>query len=134
MATKYIHRQSDVSADAFPNRANAAGLLADSDDNKLKFNSDGPVDEIVDVRHDFSLAGAVTLQQSLLGTTNLAAATQTLAANQSGQIFVGAVDAVFTLRTGLGAGTWYSFVLVLPRPVSDCALPQTRRMISLPLG
>ena len=110
MATKYVHRQSDATADAFPNRANAAGLLVDSDDNKLKVNSDGTVDEIVDVRHDFTLAGAVTLSRSLLGVTNLAAATQTLTAAQSGQIFVGAVDAVFTLPTGVGRGTWYSFV------------------------
>jgi hypothetical protein len=42
---------------------------------------------------------------------NLAAATQTLTALQSGQRFVGAVDAVFTLPAASAAtkGVWYEF-------------------------
>lgn len=42
---------------------------------------------------------------------NLAAATQTLTAAQSGQKFVGAVDAVFTLPAASAAtkGVWYEF-------------------------
>jgi hypothetical protein len=42
---------------------------------------------------------------------NLAAATQTLTAAQSGQKFVGAVDAVFTLPAAAAAtkGVWYEF-------------------------
>lgn len=42
---------------------------------------------------------------------NLAAATQALTANQSGQKFVGAVDAVFTLPAAAVAltGVWYEF-------------------------
>lgn len=42
---------------------------------------------------------------------NLAAATQTLAATQSGQKFVGAVDAVFTLPAAAAStlGVWYEF-------------------------
>ena len=42
---------------------------------------------------------------------NMAAATQTLTAAQSGQKFVGAVDAVFTLPdvTTVPIGTWYEF-------------------------
>jgi hypothetical protein len=42
---------------------------------------------------------------------NLAAATQTLTALQSGQRFVGAVDAVFTLPAAAAgtAGVWYDF-------------------------
>ncbi len=44
-------------------------------------------------------------------TVNLAAATQTLTAAQSGQKFVGAVDAVFTLPAAAAAtkGVWYEF-------------------------
>lgn len=44
-------------------------------------------------------------------TVNLAAATQTLTALQSGQKFVGAVDAVFTLPAAAAAtkGVWYEF-------------------------
>lgn len=111
MATKYVHRQADASADAFPNRANAAGLMVDSDDNKLKVNSDGTVDEIVDVRHDFTVAGTLSLGPTRVAATNLGATTQTLTAAQSGQVFVGAVDAVFTLPAAATAGrVWYSFV------------------------
>lgn len=46
-----------------------------------------------------------------LRTVNLAAATQTLTAAQSGQKFVGAVDAVFTLPAAAAAtlGVWYEF-------------------------
>jgi hypothetical protein len=42
---------------------------------------------------------------------NLAAATQALTASQSGQRFVGAVDAVFTLPAAAAAtkGVWYEF-------------------------
>jgi hypothetical protein len=42
---------------------------------------------------------------------NLAAATQALTADQSGQKFVGAVDAVFTLPNAAAAltGVWYEF-------------------------
>lgn len=43
---------------------------------------------------------------------NLAAATQTLTKAQSGEKFVGAVDAVFTLPSAAGAGmagVWYEF-------------------------
>jgi hypothetical protein len=44
-------------------------------------------------------------------TVNLAAATQTLTAAQSGQKFVGAVDAVFTLPAAAAGtkGVWYEF-------------------------
>lgn len=44
-------------------------------------------------------------------TVNLAAATQALTAAQSGQKFVGAVDAVFTLPAAAAAtkGVWYEF-------------------------
>jgi hypothetical protein len=44
-------------------------------------------------------------------TINLAAATQTLTAAQSGQRFVGAVDAVFTLPAAAAGtkGVWYEF-------------------------
>lgn len=49
--------------------------------------------------------------QSVRRTVNLAAATQTLTAAQSGQKFVGAVDAVFTLPAAATAtkGVWYEF-------------------------
>lgn len=42
---------------------------------------------------------------------NLAAATQTLTADQSGERFVGAVDAVFTLPAASSStkGVWYEF-------------------------
>jgi len=51
---------------------------------------------------------------SLAGTrrkVNLAAASQTLKASQSGEKFVGAVDAVFTLPAASAAtkGVWYEF-------------------------
>src|SRR6266480_5735811 len=54
--------------------------------------------------------GAVT--SSRLPTVNLAAATQGLTAAQSGQTFVGAVDAVFTLPAAatVGAGIHYYIV------------------------
>lgn len=44
-------------------------------------------------------------------TVNLAAATQTLTAAQSGEKFVGAVDAVFTLPAAAAAtkGVWFEF-------------------------
>jgi len=49
---------------------------------------------------------------SSVGKVNLAAATQTLTAAQSGQTFVGAVDAVFTLPAASSslAGVWYRFI------------------------
>ncbi len=112
MATKYVHRQADVSADAFPNRSTAAGLMVDSDDNKLKYNADGTVRELLDTTHDFTLTGTLTLGPSRLAAVNSAAATQTLTAAQSGQTFVGAVDAVFTLpaTATVGAGVHYHIV------------------------
>ena len=111
MAVKYVHRQADVSADAFPNRSIAAGLMVDSDDNKLKLNPDGTVVEIVDTGPNFTLTGTVTQGPTYRPAVNLAAATQTLTAAQSGQTFVGAVDAVFTLPlASVAAGINYTFV------------------------
>lgn len=113
MAIKYVHRQADVSANAFPNRSQQAGLMVDSDDNKLKLNSDGTVDEIVDVRHNFTLTGAITMTGAVRQpAVNLAAASQTLTAAQSGQTFVGVVDAAFTLPAAatVGAGVHYYIV------------------------
>lgn len=51
------------------------------------------------------------LEELSLRTVNLAAATQTLTAAQTGQKFVGAVDAVFTLPASAAAtkGVWYEF-------------------------
>ena len=62
----------------------------------------------------FKIAGvAVTVGAAELNrirTINLAAASQVLTALQSGQRFVGAVDAVFTLPSVVGAaGVWYEF-------------------------
>lgn len=57
----------------------------------------------------FSVAGAAF---SAIRTINLAAATQVLTALQSGQKFVAAVDAVFTLPSAAVAGmagVWYEF-------------------------
>jgi len=53
-------------------------------------------------------AGGIFASQQAV---NLAAATQTLTAAQSGQRFVGAVDAVFTLPAASAAtkGVWYEF-------------------------
>lgn len=62
-----------------------------------------------------ALAAAIDSDGILSGNrrkVNLAAATQTLTAAQSGQKFVGAVDAVFTLPSAAGsgmAGVWYEF-------------------------
>lgn len=54
---------------------------------------------------EFSIAGGTKR------VVNLAAATQALTASQSGQKFVGAVDAVFTLPAAAAAtkGVWYEF-------------------------
>lgn len=64
-----------------------------------------------------AIVGALTVKEGGLITggrrvVNLAAATQTLTAKQTGQKFVGAVDAVFTLPAAAGAnmkGVWYEF-------------------------
>lgn len=46
-----------------------------------------------------------------LGSTNLAAGTQAVTVAQTGQIFIGAVDAVFTLPLAtVGAGVYFTFV------------------------
>ena len=49
-------------------------------------------------------------------TVNLSAATQTLDATQSGQRFVGAVDAIFTLPAATAGtkGVWYEFECGVP--------------------
>ena len=53
----------------------------------------------------------VSLSIGATRTVNLAAPTQTLTAAQSGEKFVGAVDAVFTLPAASAAteGVWYEF-------------------------
>ena len=54
---------------------------------------------------------ATAAQLNGIKTVNLAAATQALTAAQSGQKFVGAVDAVFTLPAAAAGtkGVWYEF-------------------------
>lgn len=57
------------------------------------------------------IADANVQVSGLRRTVNLAAATQTLTAAQSGQRFVGAVDVVFTLPAAAAGtkGVWYEF-------------------------
>ncbi len=54
---------------------------------------------------------ATAAELNAIRTVNLAAATQTLTAAQSGEKFVGAVDAVFTLPAAGAStkGVWYEF-------------------------
>lgn len=59
-----------------------------------------------------TLTGVTIIDTLRIGVTNLAAATQVLTGAMSGQTFVGAVDAVFTLPAAAtaGRGVFYSFV------------------------
>jgi len=58
-----------------------------------------------------AVTGDVTGSATRLPAVNLAAATQALTIAHSGQTFVGAVDAVFTLPlASVGAGVYYHFV------------------------
>lgn len=66
------------------------------------------------VKNKTTLKGPVQMGDTLYGfrrVVNLAAASQSLTAAQSGQKFVGAVDAVFTLPAVATAnkGVWYEF-------------------------
>lgn len=70
-------------------------------------NSGNLIATFKDATREFAVAQGAILTHALL--VNLAAATQTLTAAQSGQKFVGAVDAVFTLPAAAAAtkGIWY---------------------------
>ncbi len=116
MSVKYVNRQSDASADAFPARSTAAGLMVDSDDNKLKLNPDGTVVQIVDTAHDFTLAGAISFTGATAGlrdsVTNTTADTIAVTAAESGKTYICArtsTTQVFTLPAA-AAGLKYTFV------------------------
>lgn len=72
-------------------------------------NSGNLIMTLLDATREVAVAQGAILTHAR--KVNLAAATQTLTAAQSGQKFVGAVDAVFTLPAAAAAtkGIWYEF-------------------------
>lgn len=109
MAVKYVRRQSDTSANAFKASSVAAGLMVDSDDNKLKLNPNGTVRDVVDTVGDFTLTGTISgMRQS----TAIVTGDTTLTSADSGKVLIdtkGSATTTFTLPAG-SAGMNFTFV------------------------